>query len=58
MESDDRNDSQEHSSLTQGEKYLTASYAAMMAEMVREDEYDFEDNEEAISDEEAEILFN
>lgn len=46
----------EHSSLENEEKYLTASYAAMMAEMEKDD-YDFEDNEEGLSDEEAEMLY-
>ena len=46
------------SSLTHEERYLTASYAAMMAEMAKDDDYDFEDAEEFPSDqEEQEILF-
>ena len=38
------------SSLTHEERYLTASYAAMMAEMAKDDDYDFEDPEEFPSD--------
>ena len=48
----------ERSSLTQEEKYLTASYAALMAEMAKEEDYDFEENDDPISDEEAEVMFN
>lgn len=48
MESAEKNhdESESHSSLTHEEKYLTASYAALMAEMEKEDEYDYEENDD------------
>ena len=48
MESSDKKPqgSESHSSLTHEEKYLTASYAAMMAEMGKDDEYDYEENDD------------
>lgn len=39
-------ESESHSSLTHEEKYLQASYAAMMAEMAKDDDYDYEDNDD------------
>jgi len=36
--------------MTHEEKYLTASYAAMMAEMAKDDDYDFDDQEDGEED--------
>lgn len=45
--------------MTQEERFLTASYAAMMAEMAREEDYDFEENEDDLTDQdEDENEFN
>ena len=55
MESNEKNqidqaEEEEEIAMTLEEKFLSASYAAMMAEMARED-YDYEDNEDDLSDE-------
>ena len=44
--------------MTHEEKYLTASYAAMMAEMAKDDDYDFDDQEDGEEDQEAEFMYN
>lgn len=61
MESDEKKVMQklheeDENAMTQEEKFLTQSYAAMMLEMAREEEYDFEENEDDLSDGELEAI--